>query len=609
MSLSFNIAAGTAQVIEEYRGQIPGKSYSSVIEWAEKHVRLIGSARSEKFDSAHTPWSREPIEMAGGGSCKVVTFIKPVQCGGSAAGEVVLCYWIATGSRGNIQYNWEDDGKAMARWETRVERILKACHPVMLKAPDTTRTTGLWKKGQIVFPHCNFTMQGVYQSANVDSETIRFQVNEEIHNWEPGRLAKAYNRTTAVWDSVIFNISNAARVGSQLHGAWLAGSQQHWEVLCPACGKHHEMRTQWDPKRSDLGGLRYDADGCRLDGGFYDYGKLAQTIRYQMPCGAEIRDDRRVRRAMSRGGRYGKPKNPGAPETEKSYILEAVAVDYISWLNLIQEKHEALRALRSSDPEPWWRYLAERECRFYNPEEDRPVVGAIRVNLKIKKNRDGLSNRAARFAALDFQAGSFAKGELPHWWMVVRDVDPQGNSLLVWEGQCLTDEDAVDVLTQHGVKATCVAVDSGHDAPYVYRFCLKHGFNAIKGDGRANFAHPDGGHRIFSPEKPLHQLCNVGPTRENPAEEPLFWLYSKPGIRERLHWLRGSKDIKWEVPGDASEDYKEHMESEMLQERRHSRTGEVITEWVQVKARNDLFVCECYIAMLMEMAGLIGYDH
>jgi hypothetical protein len=88
--------------------------------------------------------------------------------------------------------------------------------------------------------------------------------------------------------------------------------------------------------------------------------------------------------------------------------------------------------------------------------------------------------------------------------------------------------------------------------------------------------------------------------------EPMFWLYSKAGIRDRLAWMRAETDF--ETPDDVSTDYLSHMESEEFIQERHPKTGEVIGKWIQLKARNDLFVDEAYIAMQLDMAGLIGTD-
>lgn len=591
-------------LIQSFRESIPRQPIQSVCEFGRLHVQLVGSARREGFDPDITPWTRTFIECSADGT-RTATMVKPVQSGGSAAGEVMVCRRIAMRIGGDIQWNWEDDVKAGKRWEKRLQKILKACGPVSELWPKlNTLDRFKAKKCLVLFPHCNLEVQGQFTSDNLDSDTIAFQINEELHNWKPGHLQKADGRLTAVWNGFQGNISNASFFGDQFHQKFKSGTQQHWEVLCPHCGHHHEMRTEWDDKRPDLGGLRYNADGCRIGDG-YDYNKLERTIRFQMPCGGQVPDDRAIRRRMSAGGRDGSPKNPGA-KNNRSFTLEAVSVDYIPWMSLIQEKHLALRALHLGDPEPWWKYLRERECRFVNKDEDRPVVNTIQINTKIKKNRGGLPGKVARLFALDRQQGRLAAGEFPHWWLVIRDFEIDGNSLLVWEGKVLTDADAIGILDSHECLRLCGAADTGFDTPHVYQFCLQHGINGIKGDGRPFFHHKDGGRRIFSEEELLCLMANAPRTRDNPAEEPLFWFYSKAGIYQRLHWLRNAAGIRHDAPGDVSEDYKKHNSRIEFVTRRHPRTGENITEIVFHGERYDLAWCEAAIAMLAEMAGLIG---
>lgn len=318
-------------------------------------------------------------------------------------------------------------------------------------------------------------------------------------------------------------------------------------------------------------------------------------------------------------GRYGTPQNLGAHLSNRSYTLQAVSVDYIPWLKLIQEKHESLRALRYGDPEPYKRYLQERECKFWNSEQ-RPVMGKITLNSKLTKNREGLAGRFARFFALDRQQGSMRDGELPHWWLVIRDAMENGDSQLVWEGKCLTDEDAVGVVKEHGCIMRCGVADSGDDTTHVYQFCLRHGINAIKGSGEDFHRHKDGSRKIFSEEKPLHSMLNAPPTFQYKLQkidgevrlaphpdEPLFWFYSRVGLLDRLAWLRGKDSIvKWETPGDVSADYKSHMEAWELEMQQTGKSKQLVGVWKQVRKRDDLNKCEQYIAMLMEMAGLIG---
>lgn len=593
-------------VASEFIRSIPSRAVRSISEWGKQFVKLPGSAMSRTFDVDLTPWNREPLDSTENLERRKTAYIKPVQGGGSAIGEVLLCYWLATKSSGDVQYNWQNDEQADARWEKRVERILKACEPVVDRWPKERFKAS---KGQVLFPHCNFTMQGVLTNRNVASDSIKYQINEECHDeegWIPGRLDQAFGRTTAHWDHSIVIISNAGRKDSELHQKFEDGTQQQWQVKCPGCGLYHEMHTEWDEKQPQLGGLRYDADGCRRDDGGYDYAKLHPTVRFQMPCGHEVHDlDRATRRRMNLAGKYSEPKNTGAPESIASYTLEAVAIDYISWLDLIMQKHAALRAMKYGNIKPWLKYKKERECKFVD-EEDRPFYQSIILSDR-KKDRDGIKDRTARFAQLDRQQGSLQRGELPHWWQTIFDVKWDGEKLrvlLVYEGKQLTDEDAVETNNRHEVRPQAVVVDSGDDTRHVYQFCLRHGYNAIKGASN-EFSHPDGSKKIFSVEKPLHTLINAPASRANPNEEPLFWHYSKSGIRDRWNWMRKQDNevVIWETPGDVSKDYKDHMAAEEMKEKRNKETGEMQSVWVQIKDRNDLFVCTCYCAMQIEMHG------
>jgi hypothetical protein len=590
---------------------IPQPPEKSVCEWGKKHVRLIGSARSEAFDPDITPWIKVPLECTDDGVTLRDTFVKPIQAGGSVAGEVAICRRIARGIGGDIQYNWETDEKADERWKKRIEKILKACKPVLRVWPSDRAKASV---GLVNFPHVNFTMQGAFTRKNLSSDSIAFQVNEEIHNWKAGHLAMAYGRTTAFWNPFIFNISNAGYKGDQLHEAFMAGTQEHWQVWCPGCREFHAMRTRWSDKEPHLGGLRYDSTQAKRGRHDYDYNKLQSTVRFQMPCGYLVYEDPAARRALSLSGDYSAPQNSGAHISNRSFTLEAVSVDYIPFMLLIQEKHAALRALDYGDPEPWQRYLRERECKFWDPE-DRPLLGSIVIRSDLKKDRAGLQGRANRFFSLDRQQGDRSKGEFPHWWLVIRDVMENADSQLVFEGKMITDHDVLDALDRHECVRHHGVADSGDDTTFVYTFCLRHGINCIKGDRQQFFAHDGGTKRIFSPEKPLHTMIGAPPKYDyvkgddgeyHPdPREPMFWMYSKHGIRERLYYIRTSTEIKWDVPGDASDDYQLHMESEVL-EKVQLPDGSYAHQYRQVRERNDLYVCECYCAMLMDMAGYIG---
>lgn len=581
----------------------------NIITWAEEFVQFPSSARSKHFQISVTPWIREPLERAAhDNNARIITLVKPVQSGGSVFGEAFLLFAICY-LRGFLQYNWSNDKRSDERWESRIDGILKSCPPVSEKLnrlPIFEAT-----KGEIDFGNVFFRMQGAFVPDNLDSDSIPIQINEEVHSWEPGHLQKARNRQTAVWNAKGIDISNAGIKDDQLHTAFMDGTMQYWEVRCPGCGLYHKMKTRWEERHPETGGLRYDLDKCKRKDGSYDYMILQSTLRYQMPCGYVVHDDIIERRALSSSGRYSEPI--GTDLAHRSYTYDAVAVDYISWIQLMKEKLEALRARRFGDLQVWRRYVTERECLFYDPNEI-PTVGLVRLSVGKKKNRDGLAEPKLRLFAIDRQAGGAASQEAPHWWLVIRDFNIVADalkSLLVYEGKVETDEDVIAILKDHNCNLWQGVADSGDDTPHVYAFCLRYGINAIKGGGQPWYSHEGGNRRIFSIEKPLHAMQNHESSfpyiyskngKMPDPREPLFWLYSKAGIRERLHWLRA--ETTWDVPDDVSEDYQKHMEAEERVMRK-LRTGEEVAEFIQHKSRNDLYVCECYIAMQIEQAGLI----
>lgn len=604
---------------EFWRAALPQPKIKSVVEWGKLFVKLPGSALAEAFDPDLTPWNNEPLERTDDGT-QDMSYVKPVQTGGSVMGEVAICRQIACSQGGDIQYNWQNDVQSDARWDKRVEPILKACAPVMARAP---KDRDKWKIGLIVFPHCNFIMQGVNTNRAVASDSIRWQLNEEVHDaqggWSPGKLAQAHGRLTAWWNRFAGEISNASYDGDQLHKRFLAGSQQEWMVKCPGCRLYHAMRTAWDAKHPERGGLRYDADGCRLANGEYDYFKLKSTIRFQMPCGFAVPDDAAVRRALSKTGRYSIGRfGDVAGILPRSYTLEAVSIDYIPFLKLIQEKHEALKALRAGDPEPYSVYVRERECRFFK-KGLQPIVQNIVLNQDQKKDRDGLPDRMVRLGAADYQQGEFTKGELPHWWHLIVDaqVEPDGrlHTLVVSEGKILTDTDLVDAFERHQVPPPCVLLDSGWNAPHIYQLCLKHGFSCVKGEERGLYAHKDKSRKPYSPPKALHTMIGqpekyqyipyMGELIPDPRE-PLFFFYSKAGMMDRVAWLRTSKTVIFDVPGDVSEDFVAHMDAWQRVKKVNPSSQAIEQIWRKLRERDDLLQCFSYVALQLEDAGLIG---
>jgi hypothetical protein len=295
-----------------------------------------------------------------------------------------------------------------------------------------------------------------------------------------------------------------------------------------------------------------------------------------------------------------------------------VIVHDLDWMKPIQMKHEALAARLAGNIALWIKYQQEVECIPYDPA-GIPIVNAVKITEGAKLTHEGLPEPKSRFGTLDRQRKT-EEYDKPYWYLVVRDHKVfygVYKSKLIWEGRLNSDEDVVKKLQELKVAPWCVCADSGDDTDHVYLFCMKNGYNAIKG-GKEKVYVVDGARRMFSPERPLCEMIPCAPmypkiqrVDENNQvfddyddREPEYWLYSKAAIAERLYWLRA--DCDYETPDDVSEEYKQHHDAEERRVVINPQDNSEKVIWFQMKRRNEALVCERYQAMMFDMSGQMG---
>jgi hypothetical protein len=613
----------------------------TVTQFGAQEVRMPGSARKRSIDDDFynpeaSPWNEAPLNHCHlDSNVRRIIYVAPIQCGKSAAGEVAICYWIVKSPGGDIAYYWETDKKAGNKWDSRFEKILRASRTIggILPLKDKSK----FKNGAIILPHLNFRMLGVTSPDNLASDSYQREVIEEVHRYQDqSALAGAIGRTKAYEDGphCIFVISTGGIWGDQLHEAQQASTNRHWLVKCPGCRQYHRMRTRWDKQHPELGGLRYDADGCRLPNGEYNYNLLEPTIRYQFPCGFEIHgQDKKARETISANEpKYSEPTNTGAHLSIEGYTLEGVSIHQISWLQLIQDKHEALQALRyAGDIEPWKRYIQEREAGFFNEKE---IPGSQRIILNTDQNqtRDAATPETARrIMGVDKQQGKARKHEVSHLWAVIRDYwldeDRRLHARLIWEGKLHTQEEVEELRAHYNVDPLFCGEDCGHEQSQVFDACARYGYAAFKGVGdqegsgeRKLFPHHETDEngeritvkRIYSAGEMYNAYHgdHEGKQTQN-AYVPLF-KFCKQSIRDRMQFCLTSGKVDFEIPKTiididgkerpVSEDYFKHMEAEELVP---NKRGDALV-WKDFGRDVDLKACELICLIQAEMSGFIG---
>ena len=624
------VPSGREWMLGLVRSLIPHE-LAEVVAWTNENYRVVTKDR-EYFSMAESPWLVEPLQMADDPLVSKLTYVKPVQCGGGTSLGEIIIFRRLLDSSGLIGYYWPTDDKAEDRWKKWTERRLRACKPILAQMPED------YNQMLVNFGNITLSMCGVFSSSNLDSDTVDFIIGEEVHQWEPGMVGKAKGRQTKVDFPKFILVSNAGLKGDQLHQEFNEGTQQHFRVRCPGCKQFHVMRSRWEDSRPELGGLRYDTEGCKRSDGTFDYNKLVPTLRYQFPCGYEMRDEVRERREAAQNGKYSEPFNTGALSAHRSYTLQAVSCHTMRWIDLVQEKHIALRALKAGDDSDWRRFLKERECLFYDASEHRPFQGEIVVTSGATVNRKGLPNELGKIWAGDWQQGYKHKGELTHYWLVIESVLADCNSQVIFAGKVEDENELLTVLKDHDITDADGGglpdgfIDASKNTKAILSFCYRAGINAVMGNasGKGQWKWPDGSWQYYAPKKYIYKELNVPPrydliaTREGYVEdpaEPFIIMYSKAGILKNHFFIRelkanvlannpqATKDDYLEriVPGDIGEDYLKHHEAWERDFRKSApnKMGEV-EGFKRLSLNDHLMSCSCYIDLMKDLSGLLG---
>ena len=604
---------------------IPPAPESDIITWAEQNVKVDGHS----FDSKRTPQILEPIRAMTDIRVRTGTFLKPVQSGGSTAGEILLARWCKYGI-GKIQFNWQDDQKAEERFKDRILPLLKKLNGLRWAGGNDSNIC------EARFTNTTLIVQGVIAKGALDSETIPLQLNEEVHLWAPGTLMKARRRQTLVWNSKAFDISNAGVVGDQLEAAWEEGTMERWGTYCPNCKEFHQMHFRYDPNQPQLGGLRFDTSAGRMDNGKYNLNRVIPTIRYQMPCGFIIRDIPAERKLP---GKYIKT-NDGAPDYKRSWNFEAVSVPEIKWPDLVGEWLTSCKAMKGGDIKPMEKFVQERECRFWSTELI-PFSGEIVVSPGVQKKRDGMKDRVARLWKADWQQGIKQRGELEHFWLVIKDIDAECNDLIVFEGKVNSETELLAILGEHdAIENGAGLVDCSFNTKHLLQFCYENHFNAIMSNKSftGTFLHKkDGVRRFYDEGKAICGQLNVPPIYE-PVQtdqglapndrEPLIISINKGGMIANHFFIREHKQrifdaakkegrtpdkseyIECVIPEDVSEDFKQQYESwRRAGAETKKKDGDVYSgsqRFQQIRQADHMLICCAGIDMLKDWAGMLG---
>jgi len=583
----------------------------SLSEWA-RSLALPQSTRADRFEPEEAPWLRAPADALVDPEVRQVTFIGPAGCAKSLLGEIYMGYVVKNDS-GLIYYVCQDDDAAKDVMEDRMFPMFLANHVLASVMPlDRSKK----RIAKVQFPRATLYALGANKN-NARSKRIKHLIREETHLWEPGMMTAFKKRVNAVSGYKILDLTTGAISGDETTEEWEASTRHEWHVCCPECKAPQIMENR------RLGFERSEKT-IDTDGGF-KMNEVRNSVRYSCAhCEAQWRDTPETRTWLRDSGYYVQT-NPNASATHHGYHINALAIHWISWGDLIQEWLTSARAAKGGAMELRKNYIMERLAEAWDesPREESaeasgkrtgpyrmtgPAAGLTewRPGWWIRKPGDWPDGwqELTRFFVADVQDG--------HFWAGCRAFAADGTSRLVgcWGGsegehKLTTYEQLEELREALDVRPSRVFLDCAHFTKMVQMRCAQYGWQAFVGDETAkgwphdikspfhpfNVAKRQGLPFRLIAEKPVRlpfsppQVGHATQGRAGPMQRCPYYYWSNPIIKDFWHfnWQKGDG---YQHPSDVPLWYRAQTAVEFKRKRYSRTTGREEWGWTHGQKAN-----------------------
>ena len=526
-----------------------------------------------RWRSDNSPWVRELMSVFSDNTVRDIA----VQCSAqSTKTQTLLCLacWAIAEDPGPALWVMaaRDEVKEFIR--DRVLPTFENCQPVkdiMLGTEDTS----------FLFTTMPFYFSGSGSKSKLQSKPIRWLFLDEVRNYRPGRLEMVLKRTRAWWNCRRVLLSTPGVMGDAMDRAYRSGDQRVFHFQCPGC---HELH----PLRFDL--LKWDTNEMTRPGGMWNMDRVAETIRLECPkCLHILKDQPDHRRLIATTGLFVR-MNPSAPRAKVSFHWNALLPPWVEWSGIVSEFLAARAAAQGGDLEPIRTFVTET---LGEPWEDR--IGEIEdfAGLESQSRNyafdDPWPEERIRFLSADKQA---AGGE--HYWWAVRAFAGLHKSRLLGYGCARTEAELLEVQKRYRVPHLNCWMDSGYDAPAVYRFCVRFGWKPIKGVSGDLFV-ANASRRGQGRVRSFWTRTIVDPAigtalAGRVAKLPLF-IFSDDAVKDMLAEQMTGLVGEWTIPHNAGREYLKQVTAERREERKNT-LGQIHYAWVRKRRDNHIFDCE-----------------
>ena len=476
----------------------------------------------------------------------------------------------------------------------RLEPAIENCLPVKERFEGRT-------KDLIAFDSMNLLLRGTNSRVGMQGDPVKWMIFDERREWKPGAIAMLRMRTRTMTEYKEISAGTAGLEGSELDVDFREGSQTQAHFRCADCGESQPFRfgkapSALFPNARDKGGLvAVDAEG-RVVGfdnewtkpnGVWHWERLRQAVRFQcQKCGRLYANQEKHELLKTI---HPVDYNPAAPADVRSFTWNALpflwkGCDWGLLAEMFLKAVDSARNVDGRDIEPLKTFVTETLGESWSEEQ-----GAIEDWGFLEDRREDYEfgqvwpEETIRFMAADRQAKG---GE--HYWYVIRAWGRFGKSRLVSYGRCNTLSELEEVRKAHGVLTCNSMMDSGFQAPEVYRFCLATGWKAFKGSDAEYFVDPQThARRIWQKSKVDPYMGESGGGR---TMIPLY-QWSNPTTKDLLAEYMQGLVGGWSVPRKVGKDYFMQVTANVRTERRDTR-GRIFHVWKTIRRDDHLADCE-----------------
>lgn len=505
---------------------------TSIVDWVKKNVRLATSSRSEYMDLSMTKFLIAPLEAILGNEHSNICLIAPVGSGKTSMLTAAITYVVAE-KPGPTLVGMLANADAQELMETVVMPALKAC-PTVDKLWPTKKN--YIRKDQVLFNHMPLWVSGS-NITNFQSKSCDYVLLDEAWTLKKSLLKEAARRTHDRFNSKFVLMSQAGIVGDDFHGAIEDCYKNEFCYKCESCNQYH-------PFEFDDFKFTYD----KTEDGRVIWDTL--KVWLQCPtCEAVYDDTIQTRRRLSEGGSYLPAASSNPLKGHIAFHYTAFCVWWISWNKLMTEFLQAHELKKAGDYDAIRQFFQKRIAKAFDENEmllENREITTSEYTLEDAKNIRG----DATILTADVQ--------MDNLFYVIRTWYKDGTSKLLSYGTVSDFENLRTLQQSWDIKDKCTGIDSAYRDMEVKEASLKYKWICLNGRMEKDYLIVD--HKRHLKYRRIYSEPVKFKTDKGLAT---VTYYSSNSTKDILFRLKNGMGVSWEIPVDASEDYKNQLNAEV----------------------------------------------